>query len=141
MGTYRHHARIDTVRPVCITLKSIERMGKNKRKNDRQGIVYSTDDQFDYEYDEQEEVDTLPPSQQNLKIMLDRKQRKGKEVTLVTGFVGTEDDLKALGKQLKSKCGVGGSVKNGEILLQGDFRDKAMQLLTNEGYKVKKAGG
>jgi len=116
-------------------------MGKNKRKNDREGIVYSTDNQFDYEYDEQEEAETLPPSRQNLKIMLDRKQRKGKEVTLITGFVGTDDDLKALGKQLKSKCGVGGSVKNGEILLQGDFRDKAIQLLTNEGYKVKKAGG
>ncbi|PSK83868.1 translation initiation factor 1 [Prolixibacter denitrificans] len=141
MGTHRYHARIDIVHPVCIALKLIERMGKNKKKNDRQGIVYSTDDQFDYEYNEQEEEETLPPSQQNLKIMLDRKQRKGKEVTLITGFVGAEDDLKALGKQLKSKCGVGGSVKNGEILLQGDFRDKAMQLLTNEGYKVKKAGG
>ena len=116
-------------------------MGKNKKKQDRQGIVYSTDNQFDYEYDEQEEMETLPPSKQNLKIMLDRKQRKGKEVTLVTGFVGTEEDLKELGKQLKSKCGVGGSVKDGEILLQGDFRDKAMQLLINEGYKVKKAGG
>ena len=116
-------------------------MGKNKRKQDRQGIVYSTDNQFDYEYDDQEKTETLPPSKQNLKIMLDRKQRKGKEVTLVTGFVGTEEDLKELGKHLKSKCGVGGSVKDGEILLQGDFRDKAMQLLINEGYKVKKAGG
>ena len=115
-------------------------MGKNK-KNNRSGIVYSTDDQFDYDYDEQEEEATLPPSQQHLKIMLDRKQRKGKEVTLITGFTGAEEDLKALGKQLKSKCGVGGSVKNGEILLQGDFRDKAMQLLINEGYNVKKAGG
>jgi translation initiation factor 1 len=127
--------------PVCIALiKTIERMGKNK-KNNRSGIVYSTDEQFDYDYDEQVEEATLAPSQQHLKIMLDRKQRKGKEVTLITGFTGAEEDLKALGKQLKSKCGVGGSVKNGEILLQGDFRDKAMQLLITEGYNVKKAGG
>ena len=113
---------------------------KNKKR--RQGIVFSTDPDFEYEFDEQDEAETLPADRQKLRVSLDRKQRKGKEVTLVTGFVGTEDDIKALGKWLKSKCGVGGSVKDGEIILQGDHRNKVMDLLLQEGYKhTKKSGG
>lgn len=115
---------------------------EKKSKNKRVGTIYSTNPDFEYEYDdEQEEVETLPPQQQQLKVWLDRKQRKGKEVTLITGFVGQEDDLKDLGKTLKTKCGVGGSAKNGEIIVQGNHRDKIVELLNQMGYKAKKAGG
>ncbi len=115
-------------------------MAKKNRKN-REGIVYSTNSDFDYVYDDELEMETLPPQQQDLRVMLDKKARKGKAVTLITGFQGAEDDLKDLGKSLKQKCGVGGSVKNGEILIQGDFRDKILQLLKDAKYGVKKAGG
>lgn len=112
-----------------------------KKGKGRVNVVYSTNPDFDYEHDEVEENETLPNNQQLLYVSIDRKQRKGKEVTLVEGFVGTEDDLKTLGKALKSKCGVGGTVKDGEILIQGNCRDKVIAYLETEGYQTKRKGG
>ena len=110
-------------------------------KQNRTGVVYSTNPEFAYQDNEPGEAITLPPQQQQLRVQLDKKQRGGKQVTLVTGFVGTEADLQALGKLLKTKCGVGGSAKDGEVVVQGDFRDKVLEVLLKEGYKAKKAGG
>ena len=98
-------------------------MSKKSRKH-RNGIVYSTDPGFEYDYTGASEDETLPQHEQDLRIMLDRKSRGGKQVTLITGFIGRDEDLKSLAKYLKSKCGVGGAAKNGEILIQGDFKKK-----------------
>ncbi len=105
------------------------------------GVVYSTNPDFNFQFDEQDEQDTLPANQQDLRVWIDKKQRGGKQVTLVTGFVGTTSDLEILGKLLKTKCGTGGAVKDGEIIVQGDTRDKVMDILIKAGYKAKKAGG
>ncbi len=106
----------------------------------RQGVVYSTDQQFEYNTSQQDEQPTLPPSQQHLRVKLDRSGRAGKQVTLVTGFVGTSQDLEVLTKLLKTKCGVGGSCKNGEVLIQGDVREKLVGILLKEGYQAKRSG-
>lgn len=111
-----------------------------KHKSDNNGTVYSTNPNFVFDYGE-EEVLTLEPAKQNLRIMLDKKQRSGKKVTLITGFQGSDYDLAVLGKELKSACGVGGSVKDGEILLQGDFREKVLALLQQKGYNKTKISG
>jgi len=124
-------------------------MAKQKRRG---GVVYSTNPDFDYDNpfgalgglvgDSSEDEQGVDPSKQQLRVLIDRKQRKGKEVTIVTGYEGAEEDLKALGKMLKSKCGVGGSTKDGEIIIQGNQREKVVTLLLDAGYvKTKKSGG
>ena len=113
----------------------------NKDWKDRLGVVFSTNPDFSYNTEDDNQEDTLPPQQQDLRVLKDSKKRKGKTVTLVTGFIGSEDDLKELGKYQKSKCGVGGTVKDGEILIQGDFRERVFDLMVEKGYKVKKSGG
>ena len=119
--------------------KSMKIMGKKNKK--RIGVVYSTNPDFTYQSASDEEQTTPPAAQQRLKVLIDRKKRKGKEVTLVVGFEGSETDLKALGKLLKTKCGVGGSVKDGEILIQGNQRDKVVQYLLDVGYSQTKKSG
>ncbi len=108
---------------------------------ERLGVVFSTNPNFNYGKTGEIEPDTLPPQQQNLLVSLDRKQRKGKSVTLIKGFIGKDDDLKELSKKLKSKFGVGGSAKDGEIIIQGDFVQKTIEFLLAEKYKVKRSGG
>ena len=104
----------------------------------RLGVVYSTNPDFAYETEEAAEAETLPPAKQRLLVTIDRRNRGGKQVTLVTGFVGSAEDLKELGKTLKTRCGVGGSAKDGEITVQGDFRDKVVALLKEMGYQAKR---
>jgi translation initiation factor 1 len=111
---------------------------KSNDWKDRLNIVYSTNPNFNYENPEEGEQDTLVPEKQNLRVQLDKRHRNGKAVTLISGFVGTEEDLRKLEKTLKTKCGVGGSAKDGEILIQGDFRDKVTQLLIQMGYRAKR---
>lgn len=109
----------------------------SKKDKRRTGVVYSTDPDFEYESNASEASQTLPNQQQKLDIALDKKQRAGKKVTLVSGFIGIEDDLKELGKSLKQFCGVGGSVKDNNIIIQGDMREKAAQFLDKQGIKYK----
>lgn len=113
---------------------------KNKHKN-REGVVYSTNPEFNYFEGLSGLQATLANEQQNLIVKIDKKQRGGKVVTLVQGFVGSPDDLKDLGKMVKTKCGVGGSQKDGDIIIQGDFKEKIYQILIDNSYKVKKSGG
>jgi len=105
-----------------------------KNKSDKHGFVYSTDPNFRFENEEEQAQDTLPPKQQRLRIKLDTKQRGGKAVTLIEGFTGKEEDLQDLGKKLKNFCGTGGSAKDGEIIIQGDQRDKVLQWLQKNEY-------
>jgi translation initiation factor 1 len=120
--------------------------GKQKSKSSgdwksRLGVVYSTDPRFMYDHGGNDEPDTLPPPRQNLIVSLDRKQRKGKSVTLIKGFVGQAEDLEELAGRLKSKFGVGGSVKDLEIIIQGDFVQKTIEFLLSEKYNAKRSGG
>ncbi len=120
-------------------------MGKKKKKlglSDLGGMVFSTNpDYVPPTYDDEEEYEPIPNNEQTLYVSYDRKQRKGKVVTLVEGFEGPDEDFQALGKMLKSKCGAGGTAKDGEILVQGNFVSKIMDILVKEGFKVKKKGG
>ena len=114
---------------------------KNNDWKERLNVVYSTNPDYSYEMEDDGEQVTPEASRQKLRVQLDRKNRGGKVVTLVTGFVGTENDLKELGKLLKSKCGVGGSAKDGEIIVQGDFKQKVLELLKKEGFTQTKPVG
>lgn len=114
-----------------------QHMANNNDWKDRLNVVYSTNPDYKYDTGEEAEQETLPPSRQNLRIKLDKRNRNGKAVTLITGFVGTTADLKTLAKTLKTHCGVGGSDKDGEILIQGDHRQKVLELLTRAGYKAR----
>lgn len=109
---------------------------KNNKKN-RINIVYSTNPDFNYEYEIQNETETLAPEKQNLRVVIDSKQRKGKTVTLIQGFTGTEEDLKELAKLLKNKCGTGGSVKDGEIIIQGEVKEKVLSILHENNYRAR----
>ncbi|MDD3861021.1 MAG: translation initiation factor [Bacteroidales bacterium] len=109
---------------------------KNDRKN-REGIVYSTNSNFVYETNEPEEIETLEPSKQKLKVYIDRKQRKGKSVIVVEGFIGKTDDIETLAKEIKIKCGTGGSVKDGQIIIQGELIEKVKNYLLSKGFNVK----
>ncbi len=105
-----------------------------KKKPDNLGFVYSTDPAFQYQHNNEEPVETLSSAQQKLRIKLETKQRAGKAVTLITGFVGKDEDLQTLGKQLRNHCGTGGSAKEAGIIVQGDQRDKVLQWLLKNGY-------
>ena len=110
-----------------------------KRKKNKIGVMYSTNPDYDFEFEQEKE--TLTPKDQYLEVWIDKKHRGGKVATLVKGFIGSEEDLKALGKLLKTKCGVGGSAKYGEIIIQGNMREKVMEILKKEGYNYKRVGG
>ena len=111
----------------------------DKKGKNRKGVMYSTNPNFEYEY-ENDELETIPNNKQNLKVFID-KHRAGKIAVIIKKFIGTTEDLKSLGKLLKSQCGVGGTIKNGEILIQGNIRDKVIAILEKEGYNYKRVGG
>lgn len=113
----------------------------SKKINNRVNIVYSTNPNFQFETESNNDAETLPNNQQKLFVSIDRKQRAGKEVTLIQGFIGNDEDLKDLGKLLKSKCGVGGTVKDFEILIQGSFKQKIYDILVANGYSQTKTKG
>ena len=132
------HTTIVITASAAVSVKHWPRLITNNMKNndwkDRLGMVYSTNPDFKYDAGEEEEKDTLPKEKQSLRISLDKRNRGGKVVTLITGFIGTNEDLTALGKYLKVKCGVGGSAKDGEIIIQGDVRQKVADILAKDGY-------
>jgi translation initiation factor 1 len=114
----------------------------SKKDKNRVNVVYSTNPSFSFEEENQNEIETIDNQLQQLKVFIDRKQRKGKSVTVISGFIGNSDDLSDLAKTLKTKCGVGGNAKDGEILIQGELKDKVFDLLISLGYsKTKKIGG
>ena len=120
-------------------IKLFKIMGKNKKR--RSDVVYSTNSEFKYQSDNEQSIETLPANEQKLYVSHDRKQRKGKTVTLVEGFVGLNEDLNDLCKFIKTKCGVGGTAKEGSILIQGELRDKVISLLEGSGYRTVRKGG
>lgn len=112
-------------------------MSKKNNPRNAVGVVYSTNPDYEYQYDNPPKAETLPPAAQKLRVRMERNGRGGKTVTVVSGFVGTDDDLDELGRTLKTKCGVGGSVKDGLIIIQGDFRERVVSLLQALGYPAK----
>lgn len=116
-------------------MKSDEKKNNDWKK--REGVVYSTDSNFNFQYQSGNEQATLPPQQQQLKVLLDNSGRAGKTVTLITGFVGSSSDLELLAKVIKTRVGTGGSAKDGEILIQGDVRTKVAEILQKAGYKTR----
>ena len=136
-GGYRDMAEPNIAENAYICKNYFRNMADNDWKR-RLGVVYSTNPDFSFTEQEEESVETLEPSAQKLIVSIDRRNRGGKQVTLVTGFIGSEEDLAGLGRTLKVKCGVGGSAKNGEITIQGDFRDKVTEILRSMGYKAKR---
>jgi translation initiation factor 1 len=137
-GSYNNDCRNSNLLP----LPEIESSMQSNNKKGRTGIVYSTNPDFNYgSQGETDHRESLPPNQQDLRIWIDRKQRAGKVVTRITGFAGPEKEMQELCRKLKTSCGTGGSAKEGEILIQGDFREKILTQLVNAGYRCKKAGG
>ena len=112
-------------------------MSKKNNPRNAVGVVFSTNPDFEYQYDDAPQAETLPPTAQKLRVRMERSGRGGKTVTVVSGFIGTDDDLDELGRTLKTKCGVGGSVKDGLIIIQGDFRERVVALLQALGYPAK----
>lgn len=110
----------------------------NQDWKSRLGVVYSTNPDFKFDSSKEDDIDTLTPKEQKLIVAIDRRNRGGKQVTLIKGFVGKREDMESLAKEIKTKCGVGGSTKDGEIIIQGDFRDKIVQYLTTKGYGAKR---
>ena len=116
-------------------------MGKNKKSKERVNVVYSTNSDYSYESENDNEQETLPPNEQVLRVYIEKKGRGGKTASVLKGFIGSDEDKNDLSKMIKASCGVGGSVKDGEIIIQGDQRDKIVKLLSAKNYGIKKAGG